>query len=290
MTTMLTTLIDANTLAARLEDDALRVIDCRFQLTDPAAGRAAYLRGHIPGAVYADLERDLSAPVTEQTGRHPLPSRHDLEATLGMLGVSNNHQVVTYDDAGGAYAARLWWLLRWMGHGAVAVLNGGLQAWLAGGRNVEPGEVTPPRVRFMPGAPLGACVEAVDLLEGRVGRLLDARGPERFSGAEEPIDPVAGHVPGAVNHPFMRNLDTAGRFLPRDVLRERLQASLGGVAPAQTAAMCGSGVTACHLLLALEVAGLDGAALYPGSWSEWIRDPSRPVATAGDDLPVSAEA
>ncbi|MCC5861330.1 MAG: sulfurtransferase [Gammaproteobacteria bacterium] len=289
MTTMLTTLIDANTLAARLDDAALRVIDCSFQLTDPGAGRAAYLRGHIPGAVYADLERDLSGPVSEHTGRHPLPSRHDFEATLGMLGISNNHQVVAYDNAGGAYAARLWWLLRWMGHGAVAVLNGGLQAWLAGGRSLDPGEVIPPRVRFMPGAPLGACVDAEDILQGRVARLLDARGPERFSGAEEPIDPVAGHVSGAVNHPFTQNLDTAGRFLARDVLRERLQASLGGIAPAQTAAMCGSGVTACHLLLAMEVAGLDGAALYPGSWSEWIRDPARPVATAVGDAPAPVE-
>ncbi len=289
MTTMLTTLIDANTLAARLEESAIRVIDCRFQLTDPAAGRAAYLRGHIPGAVYADLERDLSGPASGHTGRHPLPARHDFEATLGMLGISNNHQVVAYDDAGGAYAARLWWLLRWMGHGAVAVLNGGLQAWLAGGRSIEAGEVTPPRVRFMPGASLGTCVEAEDLLEGRVRRLLDARGAERFSGAEEPIDPVAGHVPGAVNHPFTQNLDTGGRFLARDILRERLQASLDGVSPAQTAAMCGSGVTACHLLLALEVAGLEGAALYPGSWSEWIRDPARPVSTGVGDAPAPVE-
>ncbi|MCC5867217.1 MAG: sulfurtransferase [Gammaproteobacteria bacterium] len=283
MTQILTTLIDADELARRLEIGGLRVIDCRFQLTDPTAGRAAYLRGHIPTAVYADLEADLSAPVSPDSGRHPLPDRHEFEATLGMLGVSSSQQVVVYDDAGGAYAARLWWLLRWMGHGAVAVLNGGLQAWLAGGRSLEAGEVTAQRVRFLQGTPLAHAVEAEDILQSRVARLLDARGAERFAGDVEPIDTRAGHVPGAVNHPFTLSLDGGGRFLGRDALRAGLNTSLGEVASGKAAAMCGSGVTACHLLLAMEVAGLGGAALYPGSWSEWIRDPSRPVVTGAAD-------
>ncbi len=288
MRKILTTLIDADELARRLEDDSVRVIDCRFQLTDPTAGRAAYLRGHIPAAVYADLEADLSGPVTATSGRHPLPERHAFEATLGMLGVSSSQQVVVYDDAGGAYAARLWWMLRWMGHGAVAVLNGGLNAWLAGGRSLEAGEITAQRVRFLAGSPLGSTVEADDILRGDVARLLDARGAERFAGDVEPIDARAGHVPDAVNHPFSLNLDDGGRFLARDELRARLSKSLGGVASDQAAVMCGSGVTACHLLLAMAVAGLDGAALYPGSWSEWIRDPGRPMVTGAADSPPAA--
>ncbi len=283
MTPILTTLIDADELASRLESGSVRVIDCRFQLTDPTAGRAAYLRGHIPSAVYADLERDLSGPVSPTSGRHPLPDRHELEATLGMLGVSSSQQVVVYDDAGGAYASRLWWLLRWMGHGAVAVLNGGLQAWLAGGRSLESGEVTAQRVRFLQGTALAHTIEAEDIVESRIPRLLDARGAERFAGEVEPIDTRAGHVPGAVNHPFTQSLDGGGRFLARDELRARLSTSLGDVESNEAAAMCGSGVTACHLLLALEVSGLGGAALYPGSWSEWIRDPKRPLVTGVAD-------
>lgn len=283
MSQILTTLIDADELARRLEGGSVRVIDCRFQLTDPTAGRAAYLRGHIPTAVYADLDADLSGPVSATTGRHPLPDRHELEATLGMLGVSSTQQVVVYDDAGGAYAARLWWLLRWMGHGAVAVLNGGLQAWLAGGRSLETGENIAQRVRFLKGTPLAHTVDAGDIVESRVRRLLDARGAERFAGEVEPIDTRAGHIPGAVNHPFTLSLDGGGRFLTRDALRARLSTSLDEVPSANTAAMCGSGVTACHLLLAMEVAGLGGAALYPGSWSEWIRDPSRPLVTGAAD-------
>jgi thiosulfate/3-mercaptopyruvate sulfurtransferase len=277
MSQILTTLVDATELAARLESPGLRLVDCRFQLSDPAAGRAAYLRGHIPGAIYADLERDLSGPVTADSGRHPLPERQPLEATFGLMGISSSHQVVAYDDAGGAYAARLWWLLRWMGHAGVAVLNGGLQAWVAGGRSLEPGKVVAPRARFMPGSPLMRTVEAHDIEHGAVERLLDARGAERYNAEVEPVDTVAGHIPGAVNHPYTLNLDPAGRFIDGVRLRERLLTTLGAAAPDQAAAMCGSGVTACHLLLALEIAGLRGAALYPGSWSEWIRDPRRPV-------------
>lgn len=282
MSSILTTLIDANTLATRLEEPGLRVVDCRFQLGAPAAGRAAYLRGHIPGAIYADLERDLSGAVGPSTGRHPLPERLALAGTLGMLGISSSQQVVAYDDAGGAFAARLWWLLRWLGHGAVAVLDGGLQAWQAGGRGLEAGEVTAPPQRFLAQASLVGTVTAEDILAGRVARLLDARAPERFRGEIEPIDPVAGHVPGAVNQPFSESLDGSGRFLGRELLRQRLARTVAAVDPSSTAVMCGSGVTACHLLLALEVAGLGGPVLYPGSWSEWIRDPSRGVAT-GDE-------
>jgi thiosulfate/3-mercaptopyruvate sulfurtransferase len=281
MTRIHTLLIDADTLAQWLDDPGLRVVDCRFQLGDPLAGRAAYLRGHIPGAVYADLERDLSAAPSAASGRHPLPERSDLAATLGHLGISNSHQVVAYDDAGGATAARLWWLLRWMGHGAVAVLDGGLAAWRAGGRQLDAAEVRPPVARFLPGAPLTHTVDAADILQGRVGQLLDARSAARYRGDVEPLDTVAGHIPGAINHPFDSSLDESGRFRSPERVRESLEDSLAGASPESAAAMCGSGVTACHLLLAMEVAGLRGARLYPGSWSEWIRDPARPVATAG---------
>lgn len=281
---MKTTLISADELAARLDEPQLRIVDCRFQLGDVDAGRAAYLNGHIPGAVYAHLERDLSAPraADGRGGRHPLPDRDAFTATLGQLGIGNSHQVVVYDDSGGAIAARLWWMLRWMGHGAVAVLDGGLRAWLAGGRTLDSGEVLPESARFVAGQPLVHTVDASQILAGDVLRLLDARSAERFAGEHEPIDAIAGHVPGAGNFAFDRALDSGGRFRRPDLLMGELRESLGDAPAAKAAAMCGSGVTACHLLLSLEVAGIRGAGLYAGSWSDWISDPSRPVATRDD--------
>ncbi len=275
------TLIDASSLAPLLGDPRTAVIDCRFDLAHPEAGRAGYLAAHIPGARYASLDADLSAPVAPGTGRHPLPDPGDFARTLGALGVDNDTQVIAYDAANGAFAARLWWMLRWLGHRRVAVLDGGFAAWTASGGAVEAGPVPAARRVFAPRADAAAWLttDAVAAALGDPRRtLIDARLPERFSGAVEPLDKVAGHVPGARNYPFHLNLGADGRFLAPGELRRRWLAFLDGAAPGGVIAMCGSGVTACHNLLALELAGLAGAALYAGSYSEWISDPGRPVA------------
>jgi len=275
------TLMDAATLAARLGSPDLVVVDCRFDLGDPEAGRNLFRAGHIPGAFYAHLDTDLSGPRTPWTGRHPLPEPEVLATVLGRLGIGPGIQVVAYDESGGIYAARLWWLLQWLGHRAVAVLDGGLAAWRAAGRPVSTEPPSAPAQTFRVEQRRRSHVSAddvADLLAHRGCLLLDARGAERFEGKVEPIDPKAGHVPGAKNHPYTRNLGTDGRFLPPEALRAQLRAVLGERLPNEVVSMCGSGVTACHTLLALEIAGLPGARLYPGSWSEWSRDEGRPVA------------
>ena len=247
----------------------------------PEAGLEAYLKGHIPGARYADLNRDLSSPVTADSGRHPLPAPDVFAARLGELGIGDDTQVVAYDDANSSMAARLWWLLRWLGHEAVAVLDGGFKAWVAAGGAVESGEAAGPSARFTPRIDPGAVLTTAEVeraLEEGAALLVDARAAERFAGSVEPIDSVAGHVPGAVNHPFTANLGADGRFLPAAELERRWRERLAGKNPEAVIAMCGSGVTACHHLLSLEAAGLQGGRLYAGSWSEWIRDPRRPVA------------
>jgi thiosulfate/3-mercaptopyruvate sulfurtransferase len=275
------TLIDAAALRAALGTPGLAVVDCRFDLMDAEAGRREYLAGHIPGAVFADLNRDLSAAVGPDTGRHPLPAAATFAVRMGDLGVGDHTQVVAYDAANGSLAARLWWLLHWVGHERVAVLDGGLKAWKAAGGTLQPGQITLAPTRLHAHPDPGAWVDTA-LIEGMPAGgenlLVDARARERFEGAVEPIDPVAGHIPGAVNHPFSANLGSDDRFLPADELRARWLARLGGRAPESVVSMCGSGVTACHNLLGLEVARLSGGRLYPGSWSEWIRDPRRPVA------------
>jgi thiosulfate/3-mercaptopyruvate sulfurtransferase len=281
-----TTLVEANALRELVGKPGVVIIDCRFDLANPDAGCSAYLAGHIPGALYADLNRDLSSPVTASSGRHPLPSPQDFAATVRTLGIGSDTQVIVYDDSAGAFAARAWWLLRWLGHRAAAVLDGGLKAWLAAGGALEPGAVSPATPaghasRFTPQIDAGAVLDAAQvqmLLNDPAFLLIDARAPERVAGAVEPIDPVAGHVAGAVNQPFSANLAPDGRFLPAADLRRLWEKRLGAKRPEHAAAMCGSGVTACHNLLALEVAGLSGAKLYAGSWSEWIRDPKRPIA------------
>lgn len=280
-----TTLIGAAVLRDLVGKPEIAVIDCRFDLMNPEAGRRAYLEGHIPGARYADLNKDLSTPITATSGRHPLPSPDQFLAVLTRLGVGGDTQVIAYDDSAGAYAARLWWMLRWVGHPAAAVLDGGLKAWVSEGGALQSGEERP-----LPAAARGRyssrqaeAAEAIGTAE--VERrlrdpaflLIDARAAERFAGAVEPIDAVAGHIPGAVNHPFSINLGADGRFLAAPDLRQLWEKRLAGRSPSHVAAMCGSGVTACHNLLSLEVAGLRGAKLYAGSWSEWIRDPHRPV-------------
>ncbi len=276
-----TTLIQPSDLAAHLGDPGWAVVDVRFSLDDPARGRRAYAEAHIPGATYAHLDEDLSGPVRPGvTGRHPLPTPEAFAATLGRLGIGNTTQVVAYDDAGGAIAARLWWMLRWLGHDAVAVLDGGFPAWQAGGYAVRGGEEVPAPARFVPHPRPALLADVEDIVRRAPGvRLLDARAAERYRGEVEPIDPVAGHIPGALSAPFRENLDDRGRFLPPDVLRRRFERLLGGAPQADVICYCGSGVTAAHNLLALAHAGFAGARLYPGSWSHWITDPERPVAT-----------
>jgi thiosulfate/3-mercaptopyruvate sulfurtransferase len=298
---MHTTLIEPAELAAQLlrnvgTDSDCTVLDCRFDLSRPDWGAAAYAAGHIPGALYAHLDRDLSSPVSPTSGRHPLPNLERLAETCGRWGIDDEVQVVAYDQGNGAYAARLWWLLRWVGHPNVAVLDGGLAAWQQAGLPIEAvSGVRKPRT-FTPRpaqkttistAELERVLSGGELATGQ-SMLVDARGADRFAGENETIDPVAGHIPGARNHPFLRNVDARGRFLPRSGLRKHWLATLGGSmgdegSAERIIAMCGSGVTACHNLLALEIAGLPGARLYAGSWSEWIRGGSRPVSRGTDE-------
>jgi thiosulfate/3-mercaptopyruvate sulfurtransferase len=278
-----TTLVPAEAVARQLGKPDWVIVDTRFDLTDPGAGRRAYDAAHVPGALYAHLDDDLAGPVRADSGRHPLPDPAVLGARFGAWGVDDGTQLVAYDDSGGAHAARLWWLARWLGHDSVAVLDGGLAAWRSAGLPLtsEPAGQRRSR-RFVPRVRSGMDIGAAALASGLAGQdllLVDARAPPRFRGETEPIDARAGHVPGAINEPFQRNLDADGRFLDRDLLRARYAALLGGRPPRAIVSMCGSGVTACHNLLALEHAGISGARLYVGSWSEWIRDPSRPIAT-----------
>lgn len=280
-------LVSAAGLAAELaaqqaagDRAGLVIVDCRFNLSDPAAGRRAYLEGHLPGAIHADLDRDLAGPRGPDTGRHPLPDPEMLVAVFNRFGIGAESRVVAYDEGGGMLAARLWWLLRWMGHRNVVLLDGGLAAWLKAGFPVDvtvPAEHRDGRFSGSPGHMPVMDTPAVEAAIARGSiRLLDVRARERYEGRQEPIDPVAGHVPGAVNAPCTDNLDADRRFRGGADLATRLAPLVSGHAGAGIVCMCGSGVTACHGILALELAGIDGAALYPGSWSEWIRSPDRP--------------
>lgn len=280
--TLRTTLIDATELAA-LPAHAVLIVDCRFELTDPAKGERDYLDGHIPGAVHASLDRDLSdlSRQAEGLGRHPLPLESAFNALLSRWGWQPGMQVVSYDAAGGALAAaRLWWLLRLVGVREAAVLDGGYAAWLAAGLPVESGATAP-----RPASKVSLRYDADQVLldhaavrDGAAGQLLDARAAPRYRGDVEPLDRVGGHVPGALNRPFADNLGSDGRFKPAAELRDEFLAVLGATAPSQVVHMCGSGVTACHNLLAMEHAGLHGSRLYAPSWSGWVSDPARPVA------------
>ncbi|WP_349743400.1 sulfurtransferase [Roseateles cavernae] len=265
-------------LLARTERPVL-LLDLSFDLADTGAGERAYAQGHLPGAHYLHLDRDLSAPKTGSNGRHPLPERQAFAERLAALGLTHDSQVVCYDAQGGMYAARAWWMLQWLGHANVAVLDGGLQAWLASAGALST-ELPPQRAGdFRLAAPLVQALDA-DRLQASLGRvrLIDARAGERFRGEVEPLDAKAGHIPGASNRLFKSNLGPDGLFLPAEQLRQEFSALLAPYAPAQTVHQCGSGVTACHNLLAMTHAGLVGSALYPGSWSEWSSDPRRPVA------------
>ena len=274
------TLISASDLAQQRQPDWV-VLDCRHDLANPQAGRAAYDAGHLPGALFASLDHDLADHALSADGsfrgRHPLPAVDAFIATLRGWGIDGDTQVIAYDAQGGMYAARLWWMLRWVGHKAVAVLDGGLPAWTALGQPLATDAplVAPGNLQQRP--PLVRTVAASDILSQPQLKVLDARAPDRFRGENETLDPVGGHIPGAANRFFKDNLLPDGRFKPAAQLRSELGALVAE--PASAVMQCGSGVTACHNLLALEVAGLPGAALYPGSWSEWCADPSRPVAT-----------
>jgi thiosulfate/3-mercaptopyruvate sulfurtransferase len=275
-------LIDAQALARELDLGRCIVVDCRFTLTDPPAGRAAYERGHIPGARYAHLDDDLARHPRSGEGRHPLPDRERFTALLGGWGIGRDDAVVAYDEGSGAIAARLWWLLGWVGHERRAVLDGGLAAWQAAGLPLEQAQPEARARRYDARPPQRDGVVATkDLAADQAagGLLVDARAAPRFRGEQEPIDPKAGHVPGARNRPFSANVTSTGRFRPPAELRAELTEMLDGRSPDRLIAMCGSGVTACHLLLAMDLAGLPGGRLYAGSWSEWIRDPARPIAT-----------
>lgn len=273
-------LISASELNAHLDDANWVIFDCRFSLANTKQGAAAYRHGHIPHARYVHLNNDLSAPVTAFTGRHPLPDFTQLAKKLGDWGVRNNTQIVVYDDAGGAFAGRMWWLLRCLGHEKVALLNGGLPQWLKQGYALTTRLPTPKPAAFrgyLDDSLWLSARQVEDDLARRKITLIDARTPERYRGEQEPIDPVAGHIPHALNRPFQLNLDREGLFLAADILRQQFQQLIAETLPNQVVHSCGSGVTACHNLLAMEVAGLHGSKLYAGSWSEWIRDKNRTV-------------
>jgi thiosulfate/3-mercaptopyruvate sulfurtransferase len=276
------TLIDATALRSLLAGDAPLpiVLDASFELGDTTSGERSYAAGHVPGSLYVHLDRDLCTAKSGSNGRHPLPDRATFAHTVGAWGITPGRQVVTLDRQGGMYAARLWWMLRWLGHAPVAVLDGGFAGWLdAGGESSMAPGVAAAALPYPDRPPLARSIDAASLAS-RLGRsmLLDARSPERFRGEKEPIDRVAGHIPGALNRFHTANLAPGGKFKPAEQLRGEFASVLGARAASGVVHSCGSGITACHNLLAMEHAGLEGSILYPGSWSEWSSDPARPIA------------
>jgi len=274
------TLISCEDLAEHLNEPGWRVFDCRHQLSDVGFGEKAYAGGHLPGALFMHLDRDLSSPMTGRNGRHPLPDPQLLADKLGAAGVSRETQVVVYDDAGGMVAGRLWWMLRWLGHDRVALLDGGINQWVKEGRPLSTDlPVTTATVFEVSQRDwVISSAEVLANLDRAEFCVVDARAPDRFRGENETLDPVGGHIPGARNRFFRDNLDADGCFRPAAELRREFLGLLAGIEPAQAVMQCGSGVSACHNLLAMEIAGLHGAKLYAGSWSEWCADPARPVA------------
>lgn len=281
LTTPLTTLINTHQLAAHLNDSRWILFDCRHDLADPNAGYQAYLKGHIPNAHFLHLDRDLCAPLTGKNGRHPLPDIKTFTHTLVQAGVSNDMQVIAYDAQLGMFASRLWWMLRWLGHEAVAVLDGGLPKWLAEQRTLETTLPKPTPKKFI-AQPQSKWVDAHYVLS-HLNKpnfcLIDARSPERYRGENEIIDPVAGHIPGALNRFYKDNVNAEGCFKSATELHAAFSKLIASIPPDQVVHQCGSGVSACHNLLAMEIAGLKGSKLYPGSWSEWCADSTRPTVT-----------
>ncbi|MBU0594359.1 MAG: sulfurtransferase [Gammaproteobacteria bacterium] len=277
-----TTLVSAAQLAQHLDDPDWIIFDCRFTLSDPDSGRRAYQTAHIPGARYAHLNDDLSSAVTATSGRHPLPDPQLLAQKLGQWGVDNSKQIVVYDDSFGSMACRMWWDLRWLGHESIALLDGGIQRWIRDGHpmTADTSVITP--TQFNANIDNSMWVDAQCIEEALLSDkclIIDARAEERFSGEREVLDKVPGHIPGSINYPFEDNLDMGGTYMSAEELQEAYLDLLNGVDPQRVVHMCGSGVTACHSVIAMEHAGLKGARLYPGSWSEWITDPGRPVET-----------
>jgi thiosulfate/3-mercaptopyruvate sulfurtransferase len=273
------TLVSVNELAVSLDNPDWLVVDCRFSLADAEAGQRAYSEAHIPGAFYTHLEEQMSSPqVPGKTGRHPLPEKTRWIETIQSLGITPATQVVMYDDVGGACAARMWWMLRWIGHEQAAVLNGGLQAWQRAGHEVNSDNPSSRPVGENDYAGLRSLVELIDAsdIDPSKQLLLDARDLPRYRGEMEPIDPVAGHIPGALCSPFSGNLDENSHFLDPVKLGEKFRQAAESTLP--VVCYCGSGVTAAHNILAMTIAGMDNCILYPGSWSDWITDPNRPVA------------
>lgn len=275
-------LIESEELQQLMSDGEAVVVDCRFDFSDPGKGRADWLAGHIPGARYADLDRDLAAPITALSGRHPLPDEEEFARFLASIAWTPEKVLVAYDAGNAMIAARLWWQMRYLGHKA-QVLNGGLAAWRKAGLPLETGEVKVEAAELTRLAGDRArridTSEVEDLVRGDSLTLLDARATDRFRGENETLDTAGGHIPGALNAFFAHNLESDGRFKSPEALRARFEELLQGAEPAAVVHSCGSGVSACHNLLAMEVAGLEGSRLYPGSWSEWIRDPGRPIET-----------
>ena len=274
-----TTLVDAATLAAHLDDPDWLVVDVRHQLSDTGYGERVYGEAHIPGAAFLHCDRDLSGPMTGSNGRHPMPDSQKLAVRLGEIGVGPQTQVVVYDDTQGMIAGRLWLLMRWLGHDRVALLDGGLQAWQAAGQPLTASLAVPHPAKFV--ASVRDCLVDAGYVQAFLAtsrmHLIDARGADRFRGENETIDPVAGHIPGAVNRFFGDNLRADGCFKPAAELRAEWLAVLAGSPPEQVVHMCGSGVSACLGMLAMEIAGLPGSRLYAGSWSEWCADRRRPM-------------
>ncbi len=275
-------LIDAAELHRRINDSDLRVIDCRFDLMNPEAGRQAWLTGHIPGSVYADLDQDLAGPVSPQSGRHPLPDAAIACETFGRMGIDSNITVVVYDACNGGIAARAWWLLRWLGHANVALLDGGLEAWQREGYALESGEIRVEPRAFAGTANDELVITTADIIASGDSiadlNIIDARDAARFRGEVEPIDAVAGHIPGTRNLPFTAALDANNRWISSEELAKWWARGLGEQPAGGYSVMCGSGVTACHLVLSACLAGLSEPRVYVGSWSEWIRDPKRSIA------------
>ncbi len=283
-TTRYTTLISATNLAARIasKPDDTMIFDCRFDLANEHAGQAAYDAYHLPAAQYIHLSKVLSGPCTGQNGRHPLPDRATLARDLAAYGLCNTHQVIAYDAQGGVFAARLWWLLRWLGHESVAVLDGGMPAWQKAGFPLFSTKPVTCAGNFTPSTPLTHTVDVTAVMRNlhtQEYQLMDARSADRYRGENETLDPIGGHIPGAIQRCFKDNLTADGYMKPAAVLRDEFHALLGEKQAQQVILQCGSGVSACLHALAMDIAGLHGAALYPGSWSEWCTDPTRPMAT-----------
>jgi len=276
-----TTLVSTAELAAHLDDPAWVVIDCRHDISKPEVGEQEYAAAHIPGARFLHLDRDLSAPRNGKNGRHPLPDREAFMRTLGAAGIDSSKQVVAYDAKLGVYPSRLWWMLRWLGHDRVAVLEGGFAKWTQEQRAVSD-KLPAVKTTHFSGTPRALAVDANELLGiiGQPGRaIIDARSPDRFRGENETLDPVGGRIRGSINRFYRDNLDRSGCFKPAAELRQAFAALLGALPPEAVVHSCGSGVSACHNVLAMEIAGLHGSKLYPGSWSEWSSDQSRPTET-----------